>query len=164
MGMTESIYVQQNYGSDGSNEEDFCILDDVGNAGFGNKPSEASVKILDPSGSVSLFENHFALAKDKANVAIDYLKTPKGFPKFQSRITLKNLSVLWQIFGGEDFSQPIQGIDIWRHDKIDFQKFALKILGIMEQNPLRSCSSTFWEIGNQSSQYKFLNLQFWTFL
>ena len=111
MGMTESIYVQQNYGSDGSNEEDFCILDDVGNAGFGNKPSEASVKILDPSGSVSLFENHFSLAKDKANVAIDYLKTPKGFPKFQSRITLKNLSVLWQIFGGEDFSQPIQGID-----------------------------------------------------
>ena len=32
MGMTESIYVQQNYGAghDDSNEEDFCILDDIG--------------------------------------------------------------------------------------------------------------------------------------
>ena len=114
MGMTESIYVQQNYGGhqDDNGEDDFCILDDIGNAGFGNKPTEASVKILDPSGSVSLFENHFVLAKEKANLAIDYLKTPKGFPRFQSRITLKNLSVLWQIFGGQDFSQPTQGASL----------------------------------------------------
>ena len=52
----------------------------------------------------SLVENHFSLAKEKANRAIDYLKTPKGFPKFQSRITLKHLSVLWQLYGGQDFS------------------------------------------------------------
>ena len=106
MGMTESIYVQQCHPEEA--EEDFCMLDEIG-SGFGNKPTEASVKVLDPTGSVTLFENHFALAKDKANMAIDYLKTPKGFPRFQSRITLKNLSILWQIYGGKDFSPLIQG-------------------------------------------------------
>lgn len=101
MGMTESVYVQQ-YHTEPTSDEDFCILDDVG-SGFGNKPTEPSVNVLDPSGSVSLIENHFSLAKDKSHMAIDYLKTPKGFPKFQARITLKHLSLLWQIYGGNDF-------------------------------------------------------------
>ena len=107
IGMTESVYVQQYCHQEAQSDDDFCILDDIG-SGFGNKPSEPSVKVLDPSGSISLVENHFALAKEKANRAIDYLKTPKGFPKFQARITLKNLSVLWQLYGGQDFGVVTQ--------------------------------------------------------
>ena len=106
IGMTESIYVQQ-YHQEIQSDDDFCILDDIG-SGFGTKPSEPSVKVLDPSGSISLVENHFALAKEKAQRAIDYLKTPKGFPKFQSRITLRHLSVLCQIYGGQDFTAVTQ--------------------------------------------------------
>lgn len=105
--MTESIYVQQ-YHQDPVSDDDFCILDDVG-SGFGTKPLEPSVIILDPSGTVSMFENHFALARDKANSAIDYLKTPKGFPQFQAKITLKHLSILWQLYGGKDFEQAVHG-------------------------------------------------------
>ena len=108
IGMTESVYVQQYCThQEAQSDDDFCILDDIG-SGFGNKPSEPSVKVLDPSGSISLVENHFALAKEKANRAIDYLKTPKGFPKFQARITLKHLSVLWQLYGGQDFGVVTQ--------------------------------------------------------
>ena len=108
IGMTESVYVQQYcHQEQVQSDDDFCILDDIG-SGFGNKPSEPSVKVLDPSGSISLVENHFALAKEKANRAIDYLKTPKGFPKFQARITLKHLSVLWQLYGGQDFGVVTQ--------------------------------------------------------
>ena len=36
---------------DVQSDDDFCILDDIG-SGFGTKPNEPSVKILDPSGSV----------------------------------------------------------------------------------------------------------------
>lgn len=105
LGMTESFYAAIDQPPTVSPNlddsfDDFCILDDVG-SGFGERPSEALVRVLDPSGSVALFENHFAPVADKS---IDYLKTPKGFPVFQSRITLRQLSVLWQIYGGSDFS------------------------------------------------------------
>ena len=110
-GMSDSIYLASHpHSSDNAATEDhdFCILDDIGSA-YGSKPSQPTVKLLNSSQSVSLIENHFAMTKEKSNLQIDYLKTPKGFPKFQSRITLKNISLLWQIFGGQDFSAVTQG-------------------------------------------------------
>ena len=110
-GMSDSIYVEscRHHASDPVAEDhDFCILDDIGSA-FGSKPNQPTVKFLNSSQSVSLIENHFAMTKEKSNLQIDYLKTPKGFPKFQSRITLKNLSLLWQIYGGTDFTPVTQG-------------------------------------------------------
>ena len=111
LGMSESVYVAAHCNHDDANlgsEDDFCMLDDIG-SGFGSKPSEPTVKFLNSSQSVSLIENHFALTKGAAAASIDYLKTPKGFPKFQSRITLKHFSLLWQIFGGQDFTPMTQG-------------------------------------------------------
>ena len=112
-GMSDSIYLASHPHSVHISEavaedHDFCILDDIGSA-YGSKPTQPTVKLLNSSQSVSLIENHFAMTKEKSNLQIDYLKTPKGFPKFQSRITLKNLSLLWQIYGGQDFTAVTQG-------------------------------------------------------
>ena len=79
--------------------EEFCILDDEVGTGILSSTGEPVVKLLDDEG-LFVRENFYA-APEKA---INYLKPPKGFPNFQSRITLKRLSVLWQIFGGHDFS------------------------------------------------------------
>ena len=79
--------------------EEFCILDDEVGTGILSSSGEPVVKLLDDDG-LFVRENFYA-APEKA---INYLKPPKGFPNFQSRITLKRLSVLWQIFGGHDFS------------------------------------------------------------
>ena len=79
--------------------EEFCILDDEVGTGILSSNGEPVVKLLDDEG-LFVRENFYA-APEKA---INYLKPPKGFPNFQSRITLKRLSVLWQIFGGHDFS------------------------------------------------------------
>lgn len=53
------------------------------------------------SDPVIFVENHFPPPSEKS---IDYLKTPNGFPDFASRITLKRISILWQIYGGKDLS------------------------------------------------------------
>ena len=53
------------------------------------------------SDPVIFVENHFPPPSEKS---IDYLKTPNGFPAFASRITLKRISILWQIYGGKDLS------------------------------------------------------------
>lgn len=51
-----------------------------------------SLQQLD-SQPVILVENYFPVPE----VSIDYLKSPKDFPPFQSRITLRKLSILWQV-------------------------------------------------------------------
>ena len=79
--------------------EEFCILDDEVGTGILSSSGEPVVKLLDDEG-LFVRENFYAAPER----AINYLKPPKGFPNFQSRITLKRLSVLWQIFGGHDFS------------------------------------------------------------
>ena len=100
--MTESMYVPTSSGaapgSDDSLEDSFFFVDSVGTGTVNN--GEATVRALEDAVVVS--ENHFAIPQQ----SINYLKTPKGFPKYQSRITLKHLSILWQIFGGSDFLPP----------------------------------------------------------
>ena len=128
LGMSESVYVAHNHDDTLGLEEDFCILDDIG-SGFGSKPTEPTVKFLNSSQSVSLIENHFAWTKGAAAANIDYLKTPKGFPKFQSRITLKHLSLLWQIFGGQDFTPMTQGSISQQNQKLTNSSESLKVRG-----------------------------------
>ena len=59
---------------------------------------------------IVLTENHFGVPQK----SINYLKTPKGFARYASRITLKNLSVIWQVYGGSDFSNPQTSVRILR--------------------------------------------------
>ena len=94
-------------------DESFFIVDRAIGSGVlpKNKSGEAEVRYLEDqdggnvnessrsSGVITLHENHFPIPQQ----SIDYLKAPKGFPSFKSRITLKQLSILWQIYGGRDF-------------------------------------------------------------
>ena len=79
--------------------EDFCILDDEVGTGILSSTGEATVRQVEDENL--FFRENFYPAPEKS---INYLKPPKGFPDFQSRITLKRLSLLWQVFGGHDFS------------------------------------------------------------
>ena len=90
-----------------SMDQSFFIVDRAIGTGLlpKNKPGETAVRYLDSgneddSGVITLHENHFAITQK----TIDYLKAPKGYPSFKSRITLKQLSILWQIYGGRDFA------------------------------------------------------------
>ena len=91
-------------------DESFYIVDRAIGTGIlpKNKSGEATIRYLGDTkedknsfdtGVITLHENHFAMPQK----SIDFLKAPKGFPSYKSRITLKQLSVLWQIYGGRDF-------------------------------------------------------------
>jgi hypothetical protein len=79
--------------------EEFCILDDEVGSGILSSTGEPTVRLLDDDG-LFVRENFYAVPEKNIN----YLKPPKGFPGFQSRVSIKRLSLLWQIFGGHDFS------------------------------------------------------------
>lgn len=102
LGMSESFYQSpseaHNLSFDESTEE-FCVLDHEVGIGIMPKNGEPVPRNLDDEGVV-VRENFFAIPQK----AVDYLKTPRGFPKFKSRFTVKKLSLIWQIFGGHDFS------------------------------------------------------------
>jgi hypothetical protein len=51
-----------------------------------------------------IFDNHLTVPHE----AIDYLKAPRGFPVSVAKLALTKLSLLWQIFGGNDFSESRQ--------------------------------------------------------
>ena len=104
LGMSESFYQGRNdhddlqVSDDSIDLDEFCVLEAIG-TGF-SKNGEAAVKLLDGDDPVVFVENHFPVPEK----SIDYLKTPKGFPDYQARITLKRISLLWQIFGGKDLT------------------------------------------------------------
>ena len=92
-------------------DESFYIVDKAIGSGVlpKNKPMETTIRYVgddndtDNSGQagvITMHDNHFAIPQK----SIDYLKAPRGFPSYKSRITLRQLSVLWQIYGGRDFT------------------------------------------------------------
>ncbi|TRY61083.1 hypothetical protein TCAL_14969 [Tigriopus californicus] len=102
LGMSESFYQSPSSAhnlSFNESSEEFCVLDHEVGIGIMPKNGEPAARNLDNDGVV-VRENYFAIPQK----TVDYLKTPKGFPKFKSRFTVKKLSLVWQIFGGHDFS------------------------------------------------------------
>ena len=83
-------------------DESFFFVESIGTGSGVGQNSEPTVRALTDGDIVVLSENHFAIPQK----SINYLKTPKGFARYQSRITLKQLSVLWQVYGGSDFTPP----------------------------------------------------------
>eukprot|EP00096_Caligus_rogercresseyi_P000463 TRINITY_DN10923_c0_g1_i1.p1 TRINITY_DN10923_c0_g1~~TRINITY_DN10923_c0_g1_i1.p1 ORF type:complete len:827 (+),score=294.23 TRINITY_DN10923_c0_g1_i1:31-2481(+) len=109
LGMSQSFYADPNAltasdirsQDDHNLDEEFCILEDEIGTGIIHRSGEPSVRcLLDDDESILLIENHFSIPEE----SMDYLRTPKNFPKSQVSFTLKKLSVLWKIFGGNDFS------------------------------------------------------------
>jgi len=103
--MTQSIYLpQSNLDTDMSDEESsdlesFCILEEEEGSGIVPSGGGPAVRSLS-DGSVNIVDNHFNVPQ----AVIDHLKSPKGFPLPQLKLSLTKLSLVWQIFGGNDFS------------------------------------------------------------
>ncbi|KAI8514937.1 Autophagy protein [Branchiostoma belcheri] len=80
-------------------DEDFCIIDDPG-LGIMPRHGEPEVRVLteDP---VRVEENHFSQPLGKS----DLLKAPEHFPPAVLRYTLREMSVVWHMYGGADFGK-----------------------------------------------------------
>lgn len=79
------------------NDDEFCLIDDTG---IGSVPQggEPRVRCLarDP---IVIKENYFELPKGTA----DLLQAPNHFPPAVCRFTLREMTVVWTLYGGKDF-------------------------------------------------------------
>uniref|UniRef100_A0A1B6D799 Autophagy-related protein 2 n=1 Tax=Clastoptera arizonana TaxID=38151 RepID=A0A1B6D799_9HEMI len=87
--------------SDSDTDSDFCIVEHE--AGCGNMPKGSLPEIRSLCTSpVHLVDNHFSLPVGKA----DLLKAPKHYPDPLYRYTLREMTIIWHMYGGTDF-KPI---------------------------------------------------------
>uniref|UniRef100_K1RSP2 Autophagy-related protein 2 n=1 Tax=Magallana gigas TaxID=29159 RepID=K1RSP2_MAGGI len=84
-------------------EEDFCIIDDAG-LGITPRDGKPEVKIFTDE-PIEIKDNYFSQPHGKT----DLLKAPDHFPNAEYRYTLKELTIVWHMYGGSDFSDtPVQ--------------------------------------------------------
>ncbi|XP_049811820.1 autophagy-related protein 2 homolog A [Schistocerca nitens] len=95
-------------------EDEFCILDKEAGSGFlpRNGLPEVRMLIQEP---VRIIDNHFSVPLGKT----DLLKAPKHFPAAVLRYTLREMSVVWHMYGGQDFAVPDSSQTIKKQVKID---------------------------------------------
>lgn len=48
-----------------------------------------------------MVDNHFTVPVNK----VDVLKAPKGYPQPLSKYTLREMTIVWHMYGGHDFSK-----------------------------------------------------------
>uniref|UniRef100_A0A8C7J597 Autophagy related 2A n=1 Tax=Oncorhynchus kisutch TaxID=8019 RepID=A0A8C7J597_ONCKI len=85
-------------GSDGSEDnEDFCILEAPG-MGIPPRDGEPLVTVL-AEGPIRVREGHFSRPRGSS----DLLRAPSRFPVPESRVVLREVSVVWHLYGGRDF-------------------------------------------------------------
>nr|XP_043897069.1 autophagy-related protein 2 homolog A isoform X2 [Solea senegalensis] len=85
-------------GSDGSTDnDDFCILEAPG-MGIPSKDGEPVVTVLS-QGPIKVKDSHFSRPRGSS----DLLRAPSRFPVPQSRVVLREISVVWHLYGGKDF-------------------------------------------------------------
>uniref|UniRef100_A0A674CIC6 Autophagy related 2A n=1 Tax=Salmo trutta TaxID=8032 RepID=A0A674CIC6_SALTR len=91
-------------GSDGSEDnEDFCILEAPG-MGIPPRDGEPLVTVL-AEGSIRVREGHFSRPRGSS----DLLRAPSRFPVPESRVVLREVSVVWHLYGGRDFGGKAMG-------------------------------------------------------
>ncbi|XP_034739320.1 autophagy-related protein 2 homolog A isoform X2 [Etheostoma cragini] len=90
-------------GSEGSTDnDDFCILEAPG-MGISPRDGEPVVTVLS-QGPIKVKESHFSRPRGSS----DLLRAPSRFPVPQSRVVLREISVVWHLYGGKDFgSKPM---------------------------------------------------------
>ncbi|XP_071783211.2 autophagy-related protein 2 homolog A [Centroberyx gerrardi] len=85
-------------GSEGSTDnDDFCILEAPG-MGIPPKDGEPVVTVLS-QGPIKVKDGHFSRPRGSS----DLLRAPSRFPVPQSRVVLREVSVVWHLYGGKDF-------------------------------------------------------------
>uniref|UniRef100_A0A8C2XJ49 Autophagy related 2A n=1 Tax=Cyclopterus lumpus TaxID=8103 RepID=A0A8C2XJ49_CYCLU len=89
-------------GSEGSTDnDDFCILEAPG-MGIPPRDGEPVVTVLS-QGPIKVKESHFSRPRGSS----DLLRAPSRFPVPQSRVVLREISVVWHLYGGKDFGVPV---------------------------------------------------------
>ncbi|KAI1898687.1 hypothetical protein AGOR_G00074940 [Albula goreensis] len=94
--------VQADIGSEEESEastdnDDFCILEAPG-IGIPPKDGEPVVTVLCP-GPIQVRDGYFSRPRGSS----DLLRAPSRFPVPQSRVILREVSVVWHLYGGKDF-------------------------------------------------------------
>ncbi|XP_062892347.1 autophagy-related protein 2 homolog A isoform X4 [Mobula hypostoma] len=84
-------------GSDSTDNDDFCILDAPG-MGIPPKDGEPIVSKLTDD-SIAIKDGYFS----RPIGSTDLLKAPARFPVPDTRIMLREISVVWHLYGGKDF-------------------------------------------------------------
>uniref|UniRef100_A0A673AS45 Autophagy related 2A n=1 Tax=Sphaeramia orbicularis TaxID=375764 RepID=A0A673AS45_9TELE len=85
-------------GSEGSTDnDDFCILEAPG-MGIPPRDGEPVVTVL-AQGPIRVKDSHFSRPRGSS----DLLRAPSRFPVPQSRVVLREISVVWHLYGGKDF-------------------------------------------------------------
>ncbi|XP_061756190.1 autophagy-related protein 2 homolog A [Nerophis ophidion] len=85
-------------GSEGSTDnDDFCILEAPG-MGIPPRDGEPVVSVLS-EGPIHVKDSHFSRPRGSS----DLLRAPSRFPVPQSRVVLREISVVWHLYGGKDF-------------------------------------------------------------
>nr|XP_061792826.1 autophagy-related protein 2 homolog A-like [Nerophis lumbriciformis] len=84
--------------SEGSTDnDDFCILEAPG-IGIPPRDGEPVVTVL-AEGPIHIKDSHFSRPRGSS----DLLRAPSRFPVPQSRVVLREISVVWHLYGGKDF-------------------------------------------------------------
>ena len=107
--MSQSVYIPQQPSQDqdtdteDSDLDSFCILEEEEGSGIVPSGGGPAVRSL-VDGGIKLVDNHFNIPEP----VTDHLKSPRGFPQYQIKLCLTKMNILWQIFGGNDFSSSME--------------------------------------------------------
>ncbi|XP_064403938.1 autophagy-related protein 2 homolog B-like isoform X2 [Halichondria panicea] len=83
-------------------EDDFCFVDTPTSTRVspGSRPQMKS--LLERGERIDLVDNHFSLPDGHTN----QLQRPKHFPEPVTQFTLREMTIVWHLYGGSDFSPP----------------------------------------------------------
>ncbi|KAG8189257.1 hypothetical protein JTE90_013785 [Oedothorax gibbosus] len=79
-------------------DDEFCILEDDPGVGVKPRNGEPEIRMLTDS-PIVIVENHFSVSSGKS----DALKAPKHFPNAVYTLQLREMSLVWHLYGGNDF-------------------------------------------------------------
>jgi len=135
--MTQSIYVENKKtaaSDDDFSDDDFCILEEEEGSGIIPSSGEPTIRVLD-AGGIRLENNYFAPPQE----SLDHLRAPKSFPVSTVKLALTKISLVWQIFGGNDLSDSKE---MKCNTKATLQKYGLAVAADRKKLPASSRPGT----------------------
>ncbi|XP_077537493.1 autophagy-related 2 isoform X2 [Haemaphysalis longicornis] len=79
-------------------DEEFCILEDDPGVGIVPRSGQPQIRVLVP-GPIDVRENYFSSSARNT----DQLRAPRHFPEAVQKYTLREMSLVWHLYGGCDF-------------------------------------------------------------
>ncbi|KAG8235900.1 hypothetical protein J437_LFUL010130, partial [Ladona fulva] len=86
---------------DDDDDEEFCILEDDPGTGIPSRTGEPEVRMLARE-PIRIVDNHFYIPAGKA----DLLRAPAHYPAPILRYVLREMTLVWHLYGGRDFGLP----------------------------------------------------------